>query len=106
MLQDIRPALGQIREILRSALSGRVRDVVLYGSQARNDADSDSDIDLIVVLNGAVNLGRDLPKIIRAIYPVQLTVDQPIHVLPVSAAEYEAGRYGIYRCAKEEGVVV
>lgn len=64
----------------------------------------DSDIDLLVILDGGVNLWEDISKIVDAIYPLQLEVMRPIHALPVAAADYEAGEYALYRNAKREGI--
>ncbi len=76
----------------------------MYGSRARGDADQQSDLDLMILLDGSVKLGRDLETIVDALYPVQLEIERPIHALPVSVSSFEAGLYGIYRNAKREGV--
>jgi uncharacterized protein len=94
----------EIRSRLEAAFQERLHGVVLFGSQARADSGQDSDLDLIVLLEGPVRLGKDLESIVRALYPLQLEIDVPIHALPVAEASFEAGQYGIYRSAKREGV--
>lgn len=96
--------LSEIRTRLQKTFGDRLCGVVLYGSRARGDADPDSDLDLMVLLDGSVKLGRDLETIIEALYPVQLEIERPIHALPVSSSSFEAGLYGIYRNAKREGI--
>lgn len=94
----------EIRARLRTAFRERLREVLLFGSEARREARPDSDLDLMVLLEGPVRLGKDLETIVRALYPVQLELEVPIHAIPVAEASFEAGGYGLYRSAKREGV--
>ena len=99
-------ALQQIRPSLQAAFPERFRGVLLYGSEARGAAREDSDLDLLVLLEGPLRLGRDLETIVQALYPVQLELDRVIHALPVSKAAFEAAEYGLYREAKRDGVLL
>lgn len=94
----------QIRTKLEDAFRGRLQGVLLYGSEARNEAREGSDLDLMVLLDGPVRLGRDLETIVEALYPVQLEIELPIHATPVSAKVFESGEYGLYRSARLDGV--
>ena len=94
----------EIRSRLEAAFQERLHGVVLFGSQARGDSRDDSDLDLMVLLEGPVRLGRDLEAIVQALYPLQLELDAPIHAIPVAEASFDAGHYGIYCSAKREGV--
>lgn len=42
-------------------------------------------------LEGPVRLGQDLETIVKALYPVQLELDAPIHASPASAAPRDPG---------------
>ena len=94
----------EIRSRLEKAFPERFQGVLLFGSEARGETHPESDVDLMVVLEGPVRLGRDLETIVGALYPVQLQMDIPIHATPVTGEALEAGRYGIYRNARREGV--
>jgi predicted nucleotidyltransferase len=94
------------KHALEGAFGERLCQVIHYGSTARGDSDTLSDIDLLVVLEGPVQLGRDLDVIVKNLYALQLEVDNPIHAVPVDIADYEAGEFGVYRAAKREGVVL
>ena len=96
--------LQEIRARLARAHGDRLRGVVLYGSEARGDADADSDIDLLVLLRGPVDLGRDLETNLEAVYPLACSIGRRISAKPVSAAEYESIDCPLYRSAHREGV--
>lgn len=93
----------EIRPRLEAVFQDRFQGVLLYGSEARAQAREDSDVDLMVLLKGPVALGKDLERIVEALYPLQLKVDSPIHALPVSSEAFSAGRFSLYRHAKREG---
>ncbi len=95
-----------MRSALASAFAGRLRGLVAYGSQVRGDSTADSDLDLLVLLDGPINLGADLERVVAALYPLQLKSPYPIHALPVDFGEYSAGRYALYRNARQEGIVL
>jgi predicted nucleotidyltransferase len=98
--------LADARTRLEGAFGIRLRGVVLYGSQVRGDAAKDSDVDLLVLLDGPVDLGEDVKTIVKALYPLQLELDAPIHALPVALESFEAGQFGLYRSAQKEGIRV
>jgi predicted nucleotidyltransferase len=97
--------LARIKTCLEDVFGGRLRGVVLYGSEARGEATPDSDIDVLVLLTGPVALGRDLRTIIDVLYPLQLEIERPIHAMPVDINFYEAGEFALYRNAKREGIL-
>jgi uncharacterized protein len=48
---EVREAIERFRESVRSRFGGRLRQITLFGSQARGDAHADSDVDLLVVVD-------------------------------------------------------
>lgn len=98
--------LRQIRIRLEAAHGPRLRGVLLYGSEARGQARPDSDIDLLVLLDGPVDLGRDLDTNVRALYPLSLEIGRRISPKPVSATEYETVDCPLYRAVRAEGIPV
>jgi predicted nucleotidyltransferase len=94
------------KEVLSRYYGARLRDVILYGSMARGDADAASDIDLLVLLSSPFDYFAELRKIVDLLYPIQLESDQLISAKPALASDYDVGSLSLYRNAKREGVVV
>lgn len=97
--------LERVKSILAKTFADRLRGVLLYGSEARNEAETDSDIDLLVLLDGPVDSHADSWACIKALYPLVLELERPIHALPVDIDEYNAQEFPLYRNAREEGVL-
>lgn len=96
--------LQRAKTVLREAFPSRLRQVILYGSQARDEAASDSDIDLLVLLAGPIDLAADLRACIHALYPLVLETGRPIDVLPVDEQAFRAQEFSLYRTVAAEGV--
>ncbi len=96
--------LQRIKDALQKAFGDRFRGLVLYGSEARGTAAPDSDIDLLVLLTGPIQLGKDISTITRAIYPLMLELDRIIDAVPADVRHYEKELVPLYRNAKREGV--
>ena len=95
---------NEIKPRLEAVFQDRFRGVLLFGSEARGQAEEDSDVDIMVLLREPVELGKDLERIVEALYPLQLQVDRPIHALPVSSEAFRAGQYSLYRTVQREGL--
>jgi predicted nucleotidyltransferase len=95
-----------IKKRLEAAFGDRLRGVLIYGSEARGESGPDSDIDVMVLLEGPVHLWEDIGRCVDATYPLTLEIGRPIHPDPVDVAEFEKGDFAIYRNAKAEGVRV
>jgi len=62
--------------------------ILLYGSCARNEATTDSDIDLAVVLAGQIVPGAEIDRLIDIVTDINLNYDVLLSVYPVSEHDY------------------
>jgi uncharacterized protein len=97
--------LSEIKRRLQAAFGDRFHGVVLYGSEARGNAREDSDIDLLMLLEGPIKLGRDIDIGVESLYPIILRLGRTIEAIPVDVQSYEAGQTYFYREAKREGIL-
>ena len=51
---DLRDTLRWVTETLREIYGPRLKRLILFGSQARGEATPDSDVDVLVVLDGKI----------------------------------------------------
>ena len=96
----------ELKRRLEEAFGKRLRGVLLYGSEARGEASEDSDIDVMVLLEGPVHLWEDIKAGVEATYDLALELGRPIHPDPVDANEFEKGEFALYRNVKQEGIVL
>ncbi len=102
--------LSEVVEKCKAALEShygpQFKGLILYGSVARNQADSTSDIDLLVLLSKPFDYFSELRQVIDVLYPIQLESDRLISAKPVFPDDFEHGRIQLYRNAKREGILV
>jgi len=96
---------ARLKASLQQAFGARFRKLILYGSEARGEATQQSDIDLLLLVDGPVDLLADIERSVRAVQPLQFELlDHPIHVNPTSEDVYERAEYAIYRNARKDAV--
>jgi predicted nucleotidyltransferase len=106
---DLMTTISVVRKCkaaLESHYCSRFKGLVLYGFVARNQADSSSDIDLLVLLSKPFDYFSELRQVIEVLYPIQLESEQLISAKPVPTDEFEHGSIQLYRNAKREGILV
>lgn len=97
--------LKEFREELESLYQKRLKSVILYGSWARGDATEDSDIDVLIVLEGRVIPGKEIDRIIDIITEINLKHGVLISVYPVSEEDYATINSPLLINVRREGVL-
>ena len=67
-------------------------EVVLYGSRARADAREFSDYDILVVVNGEVDMALE-EKILDNVYPLQLESGEMFSLMIYSKSQWDSPLY-------------
>lgn len=97
--------LDELKERLSVAYGERLHAVVLFGSEARGDARSDSDIDVLAVLETpAGDYGEELERGLAAVYPVALRLGRRVSVKQLAREEYERGDSRLLHEVRRSGV--
>ncbi len=94
------------KSVLESHYRSRFKGLILYGSVARNQVSSVSDIDLLVLLNKPFDYFHELRRIVDLLYPIQLESEQLISAKPATVDELEHGVLQLYHNAKREGLLL
>jgi predicted nucleotidyltransferase/uncharacterized protein (DUF433 family) len=104
--QKVRGILTELRQRLKMLYGERLVQVVLFGSQARCDANPGSDIDVLVVLEGAVNSEDDnlLPSELLA--ELSLRYSEVINCIFMSDFDFQYSQEPLLRNVRREGVVI
>lgn len=101
-----RKVLNQCKAILQKQYGSRFKGLILYGSEARKQAQPTSDIDLLVLLDSPIDYFVELRRIVDVLYPIQLESDRLISAKPAPLEDYEKGRFQLYREARRDGLLV
>jgi predicted nucleotidyltransferase len=98
--------LAELRATLERTYHDRLVRVVLYGSQARRDAESGSDIDVLVVLKSPVQPGEEIARLGPFLTDLSLTHDTLVSCAFVSEERFRQERSPFLMNVRREGVVV
>ena len=98
--------LKKIKSHLQTLYGNRLQNILLFGSEARGEAIPNSDIDIMVILDGPVHFMMEYRRIINSLYDLILESGIIIDVTPVEKEKYEAGEFALYRNAQQEGVLL
>lgn len=103
---NIQPLLADLRAALEDLYGDRLVRLVLYGSHARGEAHDASDIDVLVVLKGPVQPGREIRRMSRVRTQIGLEYESAVSLLPVSEADYRNRASAWLQNAQQEGVTL
>jgi predicted nucleotidyltransferase len=98
--------LREFRDGLEQIYGSRLIRVVLFGSQARDEAEPDSDIDVMVVLRGPVNPHEEIRRLSVFKAELCLRYDVVVSCVYVSEAEYRQDGTPLMLTVRREGIPV
>lgn len=109
-LQGMEPQLAsmlrELRRRLQDIYGERLLRVVLFGSQARGDAEFGSDIDVMVILRGTVSPGREIARTGGLTAEISLKHDVVISTLFISANRYAREKSPLMLNVRREGIAL
>ncbi|RPH96217.1 nucleotidyltransferase domain-containing protein [candidate division KSB1 bacterium] len=106
MSEKLQKILADLRNSLTELYGERLERLVLFGSQARGDAESDSDIDVLVVLRGGVDAGAEIEKSGDIAACLSRDYDTVISLVFVSDRQYATRKSPLLLNVRREGIVI
>ena len=103
---ELTDILHRTKQFLASLYQEQLQGVILYGSQARQDAQPDSDIDLLVILNTLTSPYEEIDRTGDFIADLCLEFDVVISRHFISAERYKTVKTPFLANVKREGISV
>lgn len=100
----IKPILSQLCDYLKSTYQHNLKQVILFGSEARGDAKSESDIDVLIVLEKPFNYYQEVHKIGEFISNLCLEYDRLVSCCFITEEQLKNEDNAFYRNIKKEGI--
>jgi predicted nucleotidyltransferase len=106
MTPGVHHILEEFRHGLERIYGFRLAEVILFGSQARHEAEPGSDIDVLVVLRGPVDPNREIPRVSPLASSLSLKHDVVISSVYLSEEDFHAEQSPLLLNIRREGVAV
>ena len=107
MSEKIQEILNTLKKSLTEIYGKRLKDVYLFGSYARGEASpQDSDIDVLIILDGEFNYWEESKRSSRLIASLSLQYDVVISRKFTSIIEYNHSKMPLYINIRKEGIAV
>ena len=104
--EKLNTILAELRRRLEELYGPRLVSLILYGSQARGDAEPGSDIDVLVVLEGPVNPFEEIHRASDIVAGLSLEYDEVISCMFVDREGFAAADTSLLLNVRQEGVPI
>lgn len=100
----IKPILSQLSAYLKATYKTNLKEVILFGSEARGNATLESDIDVLIVLEKPFNYYQEVHKIGEFISNICLEYNRLVSCCFTTEEEFRNEDNAFYRNIKKEGI--
>lgn len=101
---EIKGILNKLKTEIEKLYGKRFKNIILYGSWARGEATEESDIDVVIILEGKVIPGKEIDRMIDIITEINLEYGVLISIYPVSESDYSTINSPLLINVRREGV--
>jgi predicted nucleotidyltransferase len=102
----LRKILAEYRARLEDIYGPRLAGLVLFGSQARGDADPDSDIDVMIVLSGPLDDWQETQRTSDVTSEISMRFDTAISRLFATPEDYARKTAPFFETVRREGIAL
>jgi predicted nucleotidyltransferase len=106
MTPQMKTILTELRHFIESLYGPKLVRLVLYGSQARGDAEPGSDIDVLVLLRGPVDPDREADRCSDFTAELSLRFNQVVSCIFMDEADFLHRQGPLLRNIRKEGIPV
>ena len=106
MTAKVQAIIAELRRRFEALYGARLVRMVLYGSQARGDAEPGSDIDVLVVLQGPLSPCDEIARTIEDVADVSLQNNEVVCCVFVSEDQFQHERSPLLLNVRREGVAI
>ena len=103
---DLEAVLERLAQGLAGFYGDRYEGLVLHGSYARGEVREDSDVNLLVLLDGEVDRTEEILRMEPVKWPLSLESGYVLSAVAVGSGEFRRSREPFLWNAREEGVVL
>ena len=103
---EIRDIIEDFKQKIQKLYGKKLKKIILYGSYARGEATEESDIDLLIVLEGNISPGQEIDRMIDIITDINLKYGVLISVYPISEEDYQKVNSPLLINVRREGILV
>jgi predicted nucleotidyltransferase len=102
----IKEILAETKGQLSSLYAQRLKKVILFGSYARGDYTSESDIDLLLLLDGVDDPNVERERYSQTICDLSLKYDTVVSVIPMDYKRYLSSKTPLILNTRKEGIQI
>ena len=98
--------LQDLKTQLKNLYGDRLVHMILFGLQAREEAEFGSDIDVLAILNTPVDSGQEISRSGTIAANLSLQYDEVISCLFMDEQQYKTRNGSLLRNIRREGIIV
>lgn len=106
MSEKIKKILAELKSSLKDIYGDKLKNLFLYGSHARGEADPESDIDVLMILSDFNNMWEEVQRTGAVVSEICLKYNAVISLIPMKEIKYNTFKTPLILNVKREGIAL